>query len=79
MSPVSPISFPYMREYKTKGKASASPLQTAMMKEGLKRKRNREGFEAVPVPLKHLEHTKLISIIGRVHAFGFVVGDVHKR
>jgi hypothetical protein len=45
---------------------------------GFKIKETKEGFEAVPVLLKHLEH-KLISILGRVNAFSFVVEDMHKR
>lgn len=41
--------------------------------------KNKKGFEAVPVLLKHLEHTKLISILGRVNVFSFVVEEMHKR
>lgn len=65
-----------MAEYKTRGQLYSTKT---MPKEGLKRKENKEGFEAVPVFLKHLEHTKLISILGRVNVFSFAVGETHKR
>lgn len=51
----------------------------ARPREGLKRKKNKETFEAVPELPKHLEHTKRISILGRVSVFGFVVEEMHKR
>lgn len=50
-----------------------------MPKEGLKGKKNKETFEAVPELPKHLEHTKRISILGRVNVFGFVAAKMHKR
>lgn len=65
-----------MAEYKTRGKLYS--IKT-VSREGLKRNENKEGFEAVPMFLKHLEHTKLISILGRVNVFSFAVRSMHKR
>lgn len=50
-----------------------------MFKVGLKRKEKQGDFEAVPELPKHLEHTRRITILGRVNVFGFVVGGMHKR
>jgi len=60
-------------------KSNASRFTKARPREGLKRKKNKETFEAVPELPKHLEHTKRISILGRVSVFGFVVEEMHKR